>query len=158
MRQSPRAGRLLWLLLLSAALLAPTNAGAADNVTGIWLGHERDGHIEIKACGSALCGYIASILDPNVPANSRDINNEKPEERSRPICNLQILGNLQDRGDAWSDGWVYDPREGKTYDAEIKLQDFNTLAVRGYLGIKMLGETKLWTRANKDIRRCKHPR
>jgi uncharacterized protein (DUF2147 family) len=158
MRQSRSAGTLLWLLLLPAALLAPTNAGAADDITGFWLGHERDGHIEIKACGSALCGYVVSILDPNVPANARDINNEKPEQRSRPICELQILGNLQDQGDAWGGGWVYDPRAGKAYDAEVKLQDVNTLAVRGYLGIKILGETKSWTRASKDIRRCTRPR
>ena len=65
---------------------------------------------------------------------------------------------MKDQGDTWGGGWVYDPRAGKTYDAEVKLQDVNTLAVRGYVGIKILGETKLWTRASKDIRRCSRPR
>ena len=157
MRQSARAGIFSWLLLLPAALLASTTAGAADDISGLWLGHERDGHIEIKACGSALCGYIVSILDPSVPPNPRDVYNERLELRSRPICELQVLGNLQDQGGAWG-GWVYDPRAGKTYDAEVKLQDADTLAVRGYVGIKLLGETKLWTRAGKDIRRCARPR
>src|SRR5437764_537136 len=157
MRQSARAGIFSWLLFLPAALPASTTAGAADDITGIWLGHERDGHIEIKSCGPALCGYIVSILDPSIPPNPRDIFNERLELRSRPICELQVLGNLKHEDDAWGGGWVYDPRAGKTYDAMVKLQDANTLAVRGYLGIKILGETKFWTRAGKDIRRCSRP-
>jgi uncharacterized protein (DUF2147 family) len=143
--------------VLSWAILC-TPAGAASDITGIWLGHERDGHIEIKPCGPALCGHIISILDPRVPPNSRDINNVNAELRSRPICGLPVLGDLKDQGGAWGGGWVYDPRAGKTYDAEVRLQDANALAVHGFLGIKMLGETKLWTRAGKDIRRCQPPR
>lgn len=158
MRQAVRARIFLWLLSLSAALLTSTAAGAVDDIAGVWLGHDHDGHIEIKACGAARCGYIVSILDPAVPPNPRDIFNERPELQSRPICGLQVLGNLKDQGDAWGGGWVYDPRAGKTYDAEVKFQDANTLAVRGYLGIKLLGETKLWTRAGNNIRRCSRPR
>jgi uncharacterized protein (DUF2147 family) len=131
--------------------------GAVDDVTGIWLGHEGDCHIEIKPCGRALCGYIISILDPAVPPDSSDILNEAVELRSRPICGLQVLGNLKNQGAAWGGCWVYDPRAGKTYDAEVKLKDANTLAVHGYLGMKLLGETKLWMRAGKGIRRCSRP-
>ena len=148
-----RAGIWGCRLLLPAALLASTAAGAADSIAGVWLGHDRDGHIEIRPCGAALCGYVISILDPSLPPNQRDVLNEKPELRARPICGLEILGDLKDEGGAWG-GWVYDPRAGKTFDVEVKMQDAGTLSVRGYLGVKLLGETKIWTRAGKDIRRC----
>jgi Uncharacterized protein conserved in bacteria (DUF2147) len=64
---------------------------AADDISGIWLTVERDGHVEIKPCGGALCGYIVTILDPAVPLDARDIYNEDSKLRSRPICGLKIL-------------------------------------------------------------------
>ena len=143
----------VWVLL---PLLVPavTPAHAAPDVSGIWLGHDRDGHVEIRPCGQFLCGYIISIIDPSLPPNPRDIYNEKVEQRSRPICGLQVLGNLKNEGDSWSDGWVYDPRRGKTFDVDVWLKGPDTLAVRGYMGIRVLSETKIWTRAGKNVPRC----
>jgi uncharacterized protein (DUF2147 family) len=144
-------------LLLPLLVLMTTTASAAD-VTGIWLGHDRDGHIEIKPCGKFLCGHIISILDRSLPSNPRDIYNENPDQRARPICGLRVLGELKNEGSSWGDGWVYDPRRGKSYSADIWLNDPNTLSVRGYIGMKIMSETKVWTRAGKDIDRCVQPR
>ncbi len=153
----PRVGQPgLRSLLLALSLLA-TPASAAD-VTGIWLGHDKDGHVEIRPCGSFMCGFIISILDKSIPPNPTDIYNEKPEQRSRPICGLQVLGNLKNEGSSWDGGWVYDPRRGKTYDADMWLTDPNTLSVRGYVGVKIMSETKVWTRARRDVPRCTRPR
>ncbi len=158
MRQSDRTAFLQVRMLLPILLLATTPAPALDDITGVWLSHDRDGLVEIRPCGKSLCGHIISILDPTIPANPRDIYNEKVELRSRPICELQVLGDLKNQGDSWGDGWAYDPRVGKTYSAEVRLRDPNTLDVRGYIGIKLMGETKVWTRAGKDFRRCTRPR
>jgi len=147
----------IWMSLALFAL-APISALAADDPIGVWLGHDKDGHVEIVPCGTFLCGHIISILDPTVPPNPRDIYNEDPAKHSRPICGLQVLGNLKKESSSWDDGWVYDPRRGKTYDAEIWLKDVNTLAVRGYIGVKFMSETKIWTRAGKDVRRCTRQR
>jgi uncharacterized protein (DUF2147 family) len=136
--------------------LAPTPARASSDIAGIWLGHDRDGHVEIKPCGVAMCGYIVSILDKTLPPNPPDYYNEDPELRSRPICGLQVLGDLKKENDEW-DGWVYDPRRGKTFYVDVKLQDPNTLMVHGYLALKLMGETKLWTRAGNNIQRCSRP-
>ena len=103
-----------------------------------------------------MCGYIVSILDPTVPANPHDAYNEKPELRTRPICELQVLGDLKKENDEW-DGWVYDPRRGKTFSVDVKVQDANTIAVHGYRAVKLMGETKVWTRAGKNFQRCVRP-
>lgn len=103
-----------------------------------------------------MCGHVVSILDPKLPPNPHDANNENQKLRSRPICGLEVLGELKIDGGSWA-GWVYDPRRGKTFQVDVKLKDASTLMVHGYLGVKFMGETKLWTRAGSNIRRCSHP-
>lgn len=149
---------LLLAICMGSVFLVPLPIRAADDISGIWLNDLRDGQIEIKPCGQARCGYVVSILDPTIPPNPHDIYNENPNLRTRPLCGLQILGDLKDDGDAW-EGWVYDPHpdRGRTYSVEVKLQDPNTLIVHGYLGVKLLGETRLWIRDNKNFHRCLRP-
>jgi uncharacterized protein (DUF2147 family) len=150
----------MWLAVLTGLSLGQILLGLlpadASDIAGIWLGQDHDGHVEIKPCGSAMCGYIISILDPEIPASSHDEYNENPQLRTRPICQLQVLGELKKENDEW-DGWVYDPRRGKTFSVDVKLQGANTLLVHGYRAIKFLGETKVWSRASKNIQRCLRP-
>ena len=47
---------------------------------------------------------------------------------------------------AWSGGFIYDPNSGKTYRGKIKLTDPDTLRLRGYIGISLLGRTEVWKR------------
>ncbi len=46
----------------------------------------------------------------------------------------------------WSGGFIYDPNSGKTDHCKLKLKDRNTLKLRGYIGISLLGRTDIWTR------------
>lgn len=46
----------------------------------------------------------------------------------------------------WSVGQIYDPNSGKTYSCKLKLIDRNTLYVRGYIGISLIGRTETWRR------------
>jgi uncharacterized protein (DUF2147 family) len=140
----------------SAILLCwPTFAiDASDDVRGLWLTEERDGVVELRPCGARLCAHLYAFNDPNVPANATDQRNERIELRTRPICNLQIMGELQRQPDnSWANGWVYDPKVGKSYSVELRLKDSKTLLVHGYLGFKLAGKTATWTRTN-EAHRC----
>ncbi len=145
-----------------AALLAcaTSHAQAAErsDFTGVWLTDKGDGAAEIRPCGEGLCGYIYSILavpDPSLPP--RDNRNEKPELRKRPLCGLQIMGGLKKVStDAFGDGWVYDPETGKQYSVEITLSG-KTLAVRGYIGTKLMGKTVEWSRPASAPKKCSPP-
>jgi uncharacterized protein (DUF2147 family) len=46
----------------------------------------------------------------------------------------------------WEGGKIYDPKKGSTYSCTIRMKDVNTLEVRGYIGISLIGRTDVWTR------------
>ena len=149
---------LAWLssiaLLIVTALPAPANS----QIAGFWLTDGRDGVVEIRPCGGGLfCGHIRSILnDYGKGPNVQDILNEKPELRSRPICGLPVLGKLQEISfGTWGNGWVYDPKRGKAYDVDVTFSQPDALSVRGYVGVRALGQTVVWTRASSNAPKCK---
>ena len=62
------------------------------------------------------------------------------------IIGLIILKDFKfDDDDEWKSGDIYDPENGKTYSSYTYLKDKNTLKVRGYVGISLLGRTEIWT-------------
>ena len=72
-----------------------------------------------------------------------------------PVCGLQVIGDLKRIGaTAWDAGWIYDPKEGKSYDVEIKPRGPDKLVVTGYLGVKFLSESFVWTRASATTPKC----
>jgi uncharacterized protein (DUF2147 family) len=145
-------------VVLASLLVLSAPAPASSQITGAWLTDVRDGVVDIRSCGGGLmCGYIQSILkDYGRGAAVRDELNENVKLRSRPICGLPILGKLKQLGpNTWGEGWVYDPKRGKTFSVEVTLTRPGTLSVRGYKGVKMFGQTVVWTRAAPNLPRCK---
>jgi len=59
---------------------------------------------------------------------------------------MLIINGLEPDGDSWSDGEILDPANGKYYDCTLKLEDKNTLLVRGYIGFSFIGRTQQWKR------------
>lgn len=135
---------------------ARSQAGAAE--TGIWYDDTGQGAVELKPCGQKLCGYIVWLQEPISTTTGKpkvDAYNPEPGKRSRPICGLQILGDLARQPDGgFDEGWVYDPKVGKSYDAAIELEGKNRLTLTGYKGVKFLGKSFTWTRAPADLQRC----
>ena len=168
----PRPRLLLPVLLLAGlALLAlPRLAGAqgpkvppkadpaAGGLGGVWYDDTGDGAVEIGPCGNRLCGRIVWLKAPVAAdgAPLTDGRNPDPNRRARPICGLDVIGDLRrQRNGSWDEGWIYDPKDGKSYDLELKLRGPDRLVVTGYMGVKFLSETFVWTRAPATIERCK---
>lgn len=157
------------LVLISTAVLEPKAQTAAQKraavppppgPTGIWYDDTGQGAVEILACGDRLCGRIVWLKE-NLSQDGQpltDALNPDPRRRERPICGLQVIGDLQLQADgAWDQGWIYDPKEGKSYDVEIRLLAPDQLQVKGYLGVKFLSESFIWQRAPAEIQRCAAP-
>ncbi len=152
MRQITKAMLIAGLIGLGGA--APeVGAGPA----GIWLDQSGKAGITIAPCGSKLCGTITWLRAP-LDAQGKpktDIHNTNSALTSRPICGLQILGNFVPDGEnAWTGGFIYDPEKGETYDSNMHLKPDGTLAVRGYVGISLLGRSEIWTRPAQPLQHC----
>jgi len=134
------------IILLMLMILPLTLIGQGE-VFGTWKAiDDADGeatsHIEIFKKEGKLYGKIARILEGPDDALCDQCNGEK---YNQPILGMEIIWDMQDKGDKWKGGRIMDPENGKTYKCRIQLKD-DILEVRGYIGIPTLGRTQKWYR------------
>jgi len=144
--------------LFAVAVMTETsvNAASPEDILGVWLTEGKDAKIEIYKCGDKYCGKIVWSKETNYPADSKDgtpgtpvldRNNPKPKLRNVPLIGLQILYNFTYAGDnEWTGGKIYNPDNGRTYSAKMRLVSANQLKVRDYIGISLIGGTETWTK------------
>ena len=143
---NPVIGRFLSVALL-LAVFAASEAQDVPDVGGTWLSGDGDGWIEIRQVGDGLSGIIKGSPNASDDRPDRDEKNPDPALRDRPLTGLELFRGFSYDGDGrWTGGTVYDPNSGKTYRCIITWVDKDTLKVRGYIGVPMLGRTETWTR------------
>jgi uncharacterized protein (DUF2147 family) len=128
------------LLSIAVLLLFVRTAAAAPSLTGLWLTQDHDGIIRISNCDGALCAEIAGlILDhPNDPT--------PVDHRGVSQCHLPLITDArQIQPNLWK-GHITNPRNGGVYGVELRLDPHDNLALRGFLGVPLLGHTQTWTR------------
>ncbi len=125
----------------AAFALAATAAFAAPpSPVGEWLVANGMARIKIEQCGKDMWGVISWEQQPG----GRDSNNPDPAKRARPTLGLPILLGMKAGSDRW-EGQVYNARDGKTYDASVRLISPDVLEIEGcVLGFLCGGEE--WTR------------
>jgi len=140
------------LLVLFALPCAEARSVAADDVVGKW-NTFKDGrhHATIEIYRSGTGTYEGRIIWGEHPGRL-DTKNPDPALRSRPVVGTVILRDFRYKGEnEWSGGRIYDPESGHDYKSYMKLEedgrDMNTLRLRGYIGISLLGRTEKWSRA-----------
>jgi len=140
-----RTGRLVAALLLAG--LSQSHADEPPEIDGIWLSGDGDGWIEITASATGLSGVITGSPNASEERPDTDEKNPDPVLRDRPLVGLSVFAGFEYDGDGrWSGGTIYDPNSGKTYRCRVTLVDSDTLKVRGYVGVPLLGRTETWTR------------
>ena len=129
------------------ALFGLVHAADPPNISGTWLNGEGDGLIEITQDGTGISGVIKGPADPSDERPNADTKNPNPELRDRPLTGLQLFDGFEYKGKGrWKGGTIYDPNSGNTYKCIVTRVDDDTLKVRGYIGVSMLGRTETWTR------------
>jgi uncharacterized protein (DUF2147 family) len=159
LRQAVRVTAAASVMLVSAQALAEPEGepSSPPGYVGIWFDETGNGAIQIERCGEQLCGRIVWLRNPadekGVPLV--DALNPTEAERARPVCGLQVMGDLKRQNDgSWDTGWIYDYREGKTYNVALRLRASDRLEVTGYRGVKLLSETQTWKRAGARLPIC----
>ena len=128
-------------------LLSTTLFAQADNIIGKWLTEDKEAKVEIYKSNNLYYGKIVWLKEPNNPKTGKpwlDEQNENPSKKLQPLMgSLTLLGFKFDAGE-YTEGKVYDSRDGKTYTGKLWLTDNNTLKMRGYVGFFYSTET--WIR------------
>jgi len=149
--------RIFGLLFLAILCFTTSSHGAnPDAILGVWTTADKDAKIEFYKCGSEYCGKMVFLEEPNFPSDDKegmagqprvDRYNPDPKLRNRPLLGMTFIEGFRYTGDnTWKGGRIYDPEDGKTYNAVISVPKEDRLELRGYLGIPLLGRTETWTR------------
>ena len=135
----------LVLTVLSFFAFTQTNA----DVIGEWYNAEKDAVITIFEENNSLSGKITWMLHPNDENGSPKTDPLNPDEtlRGRVRLGMVMMNSFSHiAGNVWDNGKLYDPKKGKTYTGMVTLIDANTLDLRGYLVLSVLGRSSTWTR------------
>ena len=123
---------------------------APDAIIGVWKTGDGNAMVRIYKNGEKFQGKIVWLKEPNDPETGKpklDKNHSEEANRSRPIIGLvNVWGFYHKEKNIWDEGNIYDPKNGNTYSCTMKLVNANTLEVRGYIGVSLIGRTDTWTR------------
>jgi uncharacterized protein (DUF2147 family) len=128
---------------VAAVAPAPKAKASQNSPVGEWLAEDGDGQIRIEECGANLCGYVSAAKNPN----DKDRKNPDPSLRGRSVIGVPVLIDMKPRGDRWN-GRIYNVKNGKTYTANIRLKNANTLRVEGCAFGGLLCGGQDWSRVN----------
>jgi uncharacterized protein (DUF2147 family) len=152
----------LFLAMITIALVFPSLAKSqnakADKIAGIYLTYDDEtgkekSQVRIhKASNGRYVGEIVWLKQPNETNGKEklDKNNPIAKLQTRKIMGLQILKDFiyDAENDEWSEGTIYNPSSGKTYNCYMKFESAKSLKIRGYIGAAWmgLGKTAIWTK------------
>lgn len=135
-------------ILFGASFTAAPSS--ADDIVGVWKTGEGTAMVRIYKNGEKYQGRVVWLKEPNDPETGKPkVDKNHPEEasRTRPILGLiNVWGFVYKEDNTWDDGNIYDPKNGSTYSCTIRMTSPNTLEVRGYIGVSLIGRTDVWTR------------
>lgn len=121
-----------------------------DKILGLWQTGSGKGRILITKYGdNKYGGKIVWLREPlNAEGKPKtDLKNPEAIKRSRLKMGLNnLLGFTYEGDNRYENGTIYDPENGKTYKCVITLVNKNTLTVKGYTGITIIGRTDTWRR------------
>ena len=141
-----RATTLAILAAWGAAALGTGQARAADDPAGYWATEKNESQIHITHCGAdKLCGSVFWMKSPlDDKGNPKlDKENEDEAKRKRSLLGIQLI-NMQPDDENWK-GTVYNPTNGKTYDATLKMLGKNRVELKGCVAYVLCGGQK-WVR------------
>jgi uncharacterized protein (DUF2147 family) len=134
-----------FILILTPCIYAQSG----NEILGEWLPSKGNAHIKISRYGDYFSGRITWLKDPIDDKTGKpqlDKNNPDSKMHKVPLLGYLIMQGFKFNGNEWSGGTIYDPENGKLYSCRVKLKDKNTLDVRGFIGISLIGRSDTWTR------------
>lgn len=120
------------VLIFSLALSEPAHAATPAEVAGDWATPGLGAIVRLAPCANdreRLCGRLIWAWDPS--------------RVERGAIGTEMLRNFIWRSDAWVNGKVFNPEDGRTYSGSIR-PDGDVLRLRGCAG--PFCQTQVWRR------------
>ena len=142
------------------AMLALTPAFAAAGTEaplGTWLTGKRKVAVDFYQCGERLCGRIVWLAKPRWSEGTlkRDERNPDPALRDRLWCGIEAVTGLRPDGPGrWKKGLFYNPKDGNSYDLDLRAGPDGTLKARAYFGLRLFGKSETWVRPEGPLPGC----
>ena len=121
----------------------------AQGILGVWKSiddetGEAKSHVKVFEKDGKVYGKIIKVL--NAKSKNPLCKACKGELKNTPIIGMQIIEELTKEDEVYEGGTILNPSNGKIYKCRLKLEDENTLQVRGY--VAMFYKTQYWQRIN----------
>ena len=139
-------------LLIFLCTLCEAQKFKADDLAGEWLVSEKTAVITFFRDGDKFFGMTSWMQRPRDEHGHlrTDIHNPDPGKRKTHLLGSLLCKNFSYKGDGvWDGGTIYDSRSGRTYNCKITMIDINTIRLRGYIGISLIGGSTVFTRKTR---------
>jgi uncharacterized protein (DUF2147 family) len=146
-----------WFCVLMVAFWSaiPFAGAAAQQLTpklqdaiGHWQAMNSDGtpsgKVETYLVDGKLFGRVTEVRPGRTP---KDVCEKcTGAYKNQLILGMVLMRDFHPEGDDWVEGTVVDPENGKEYKGKIWAVGKDTLKMRGFVGISLLGRTESWVR------------
>jgi uncharacterized protein (DUF2147 family) len=140
------------ILLLSVWLSNTYAQNETDKIVSTWMTQAQDMKVEVyKIKDQYQAKVVWFACDAGFEmADFFDKKNPNLALRTRPWLGMNVLEGLQfKQKNEWHNGRIYDPNSGRTFDSICRLENDNTLNVRGYWLYAWIGKSLIFNRVKR---------
>ena len=135
-------------LTLWAAAAWP--ATAEPSAAGLWQKSENGEarlYVLVLDRNGIFEGVMAKLFPKPGSTGPRICSECTDDRKNAPWLGISFVRNMKRNALRYENGNVLDPRDGRIYSAQMTLSpDGQTLSLRGFIGISLLGRSQIWLR------------